>query len=751
MSVSFPVPIIPAATLGKPYAYHLEAAGGIAPYSFAIISGSLPPGLVMLNDGSISGTPSQVGVYSVTIEVTDSDTVPTQTTGTFRFTCLDVIDLSNLTVEHADFVEQLTNALSVKSAWSTGITSQTSQTIIELTAAIGTFLTAKLNRVKEDSFSTTAQSDSALMAIASTQGLRLPRKMPASATISISSDFDTSIPPFTQFSGGGFTWFNADQVVLRAGVPITTVIHEGIVKRVLVNGLGTNLQSWVATESGFVISDQHVQVQINGAVLYKTFEGLWNYPRITADGTQQLAFADRTLPDGRLLVQFGSQAYGAIPSVNDEVLITYAITRGEDLNATTTREAKVTVVGYNRVTAEFTSNPTGGATQRNPVAYKNFGVGTFGTFSSGVTKAQYTTVVNSYPGIIDTVTRAQREINPAALAWMNVVRISALTNTQWTQPQIRAYLDYCQSQTMYTTYFVWQDPIPVMRDVDVSVFCFNSVQSTAAVKANVQAAIEKLFSARSGLLLTNFYESDIIETAKNAAPNQVAYVVVNKPTQPMTVTNAPSPISTYTVVPGSGVLAPGAYAYGISANTPLPNVMFQGLFEANQFSNFPNASEAGQYWLVSRDGNLRDPVTGSLTPVQIGQQLLATGPGNLAANFNVISDPQGVVEIGSPANFTYPQVASPNSAIVLDWSSTPVDNVIQYFVWGRNSGAVGVLAAIDRDTMTFRDDGSYTPVLMPTTAYNESPIRYNSLRNLKVSVGFAERQSSASLPVRDTL
>lgn len=751
MSVSFPVPIIPAATLGKPYGYQLEAAGGIAPYSFAIISGALPDGLQMLNDGSISGTPEKIGVYQVNIEVTDSDMPPSQSVGTFRFTSLDVIDLSDLTVEQSDFVQQLSDALSVKSAWSTGITSQTSQTLIELISAVGTLMTSKLNRIKEDAFSTTAQSDSALMAIASTQGLRLPRRMPASTTISISSNVDTSIAPFTQFSGAGFTWFNPDQVVLRAGVPITTVIYEGQVKRALLTGLGTNLQSWVAPEGNFVISDQHVQVQINGAVLYKTFEGLWNYPRILADGTQQLAFADRTLPDGRLLVQFGSQAYGAIPAVNDQVLITYATTEGDALNAETTIEAKVTVVGYPDVTAEFTSNPSGGAAPRNPVAYKNFGVGNFGTFSSGVTKAQYTTVVNSYPGIIDTVTRAQREINPAALAWMNVIRISAITSSPWTQTQIREYLNYCQSQTMYTTYFVWQDPIPVYRDVDLSVYCFNSVKSTAAVKANVVAAIQKLFSERSGLLLTNFYESDLIETAKNAAPRQIAYVVVNKPTSPMIVTNAASPNAFYTTVPNAGVLAPGAYAYGISANTPIPNIMFQGLFEAETYSNYPNATEAGQYWIISKDGNLRDPVTNALTAVTVGQQLLATGPGNLSTNFSVVTDPQGVIEVGSPANFTYPQVVAPNSCVVLDWSSSPVDNVIQYFVWGRRAGNIGVLSRIDASTTTFTDDGSYDPVVIPVTAYNESPIRYNKLNELNVTVEFAERQSSASLPVRDTL
>src|SRR5581483_8704099 len=52
------------------------AAGGAAPYTWSISSGSLPPGL-MLNSltGLISGQPTVAGTYPFTIRVVDS-TVP---------------------------------------------------------------------------------------------------------------------------------------------------------------------------------------------------------------------------------------------------------------------------------------------------------------------------------------------------------------------------------------------------------------------------------------------------------------------------------------------------------------------------------------------------------------------------------------------------------------------------------------------------------------------------------------------------
>lgn len=751
MTIELATPFPPAAALGSPYNFQFEASGGVPPYSYALISGSLPPGLTMLNDGSIKGTPSQIGVFQAMLEVSDSDAVVQQLVVSTKFTCLDIVTLADQTVDQEQFVAQLNDTLSVKNAWTTGITSQTSQTMIELVSAVGTFATSRILRVKEDAFAETAQSDSAILANTTAQGLRLGRKLPAGASVSMTAPVDTSIPPYTQFQGGGFTWFNSDQIVLRANVPITVILYEGQVKRVQVQGRGTNLQAWVSVEDQFVVSDQHVQVSINGTVLYKTFGGLWNYPQVTGSGTQQQAFSDRTDSEGRLLVMFGSQGYGAIPGVNDQVSIVYAITQGDAVNAAPLVGTEVTAVGYNGVLGEFASNPSGGASQRNPVAYKNFGAGTFGTFSSGVTKAQYRSIVNNYPGIVDTVTQAQREVNPTALAWMNTIRISGLTSSPWNAQQIQAYLAYCQSQTMYTPYFVWQDPSAILVDVDVAVYCFNSVPSTAAVKASVTAAIQKLFAPRSGLLLTNFYETDLTDTIKNAAPGQISYIVVNKPTQPMIVTSPQSPTPVFSIVHSGGYLAPGQYSYAISVNTPTPNINFKGLIEPSAYTNFPSAEAAGEYWIIRQDGNLRDPISGNLTPVQVGQQLLAISPGALESNFSVVSNPVGVIDVGSPTNFVFPQVTSSNSQVVLDWSSTPVANAIQYFVWGRVGGSIGILDLTTHDITSFVDDGQFIPTPMPISAYAQADVRYNKLRTLNVTVEFADRQVSATLPVRDTL
>ncbi len=59
------------------YSVALEAKGGTEPYAWSVINGSLPPGLTLNSAGVLDGTPSEVGVYSFTAQVSD-DSDPAQ-------------------------------------------------------------------------------------------------------------------------------------------------------------------------------------------------------------------------------------------------------------------------------------------------------------------------------------------------------------------------------------------------------------------------------------------------------------------------------------------------------------------------------------------------------------------------------------------------------------------------------------------------------------------------------------------------
>jgi hypothetical protein len=79
---------LPAAVVNTAYSSTLTAAGGVAPYTFSLASGSaLPAGLTLSAEGVISGTPTKAGTTAFSVEVMDSSTpTPLSHTGSLSIT-----------------------------------------------------------------------------------------------------------------------------------------------------------------------------------------------------------------------------------------------------------------------------------------------------------------------------------------------------------------------------------------------------------------------------------------------------------------------------------------------------------------------------------------------------------------------------------------------------------------------------------------------------------------------------------------
>jgi hypothetical protein len=72
-ALSVPGGTLDSATITQSYTGQLTAAGGIQPYTWSLASGSLPTGLTLQNDGTLTGTPSETGSFTFTAQATDSD------------------------------------------------------------------------------------------------------------------------------------------------------------------------------------------------------------------------------------------------------------------------------------------------------------------------------------------------------------------------------------------------------------------------------------------------------------------------------------------------------------------------------------------------------------------------------------------------------------------------------------------------------------------------------------------------------
>jgi hypothetical protein len=77
---------LPDATVGSAYSQDLSASSGTSPYSWSVTSGSLPAGLSLASDGTISGTPTTAGTSTFTVQLTDSSSPASTVTAQLSLT-----------------------------------------------------------------------------------------------------------------------------------------------------------------------------------------------------------------------------------------------------------------------------------------------------------------------------------------------------------------------------------------------------------------------------------------------------------------------------------------------------------------------------------------------------------------------------------------------------------------------------------------------------------------------------------------
>lgn len=70
-TIAFSPSLLPDATADSAYSQVFSGSGGSAPYSFAIVAGSLPAGMALSSGGALTGTPTVAATANFTVGVTD--------------------------------------------------------------------------------------------------------------------------------------------------------------------------------------------------------------------------------------------------------------------------------------------------------------------------------------------------------------------------------------------------------------------------------------------------------------------------------------------------------------------------------------------------------------------------------------------------------------------------------------------------------------------------------------------------------
>jgi hypothetical protein len=90
LSITTPAGPLPVGATAAGYSALIQATGGVQAYTWSLIQGQLPPGLMLTaNQGGnavISGVPTVAGTYAFTVKVTDSEIPPATQTQTAQYT-----------------------------------------------------------------------------------------------------------------------------------------------------------------------------------------------------------------------------------------------------------------------------------------------------------------------------------------------------------------------------------------------------------------------------------------------------------------------------------------------------------------------------------------------------------------------------------------------------------------------------------------------------------------------------------------
>lgn len=72
LSIILPTTGLPQGVWGDAYEFQLGVLGGLGPFTWQILTGTLPQGITLTPDGRLVGTPLQSGGFTFTVQITDS-------------------------------------------------------------------------------------------------------------------------------------------------------------------------------------------------------------------------------------------------------------------------------------------------------------------------------------------------------------------------------------------------------------------------------------------------------------------------------------------------------------------------------------------------------------------------------------------------------------------------------------------------------------------------------------------------------
>ncbi len=447
--------------------------------------------------------------------------------------------LSETKPDFESIVLQLQLYVTTKGTWIDQQTSGTGQTILEAVSAVGAFNQFGIEMSFREAFIRTAQRDSSIYAGADFLGVHITRKTSAKVQVRLTRSKNVNlpivIPRLSAFTIDGTSFFNRDPITFSAGSSTSdgangedfVYLYQGEIRSRSFSGRSSAFQEVTIGEQGFIVSDDDVYVYLvnttkNERTLWsKTDDGLW------IASTGELVYFDRTTGDGDVILTFGDGNHGAMPGIGYTIEVQYAVCDGSSANNGGSG-LSISLASDSDIKGTTISAIVGGADEKPASFYRNLASSIYRARRRCVTESDYVALSADYPGVAAAVEKAQRDIAPGDLRWMNIVRVCLLPydSDKFTDIEWDDFLSWMETRKHAAVQIQKYDPIVRTADVKLHLAMTQNAVPGVVYQAAYDAVVA-LFEKSIDSLGKRIAFSDIVEAAR---VDDVDYVQVLSPT-----------------------------------------------------------------------------------------------------------------------------------------------------------------------------------------------------------------------------
>jgi hypothetical protein len=413
--------------------------------------------------------------------------------------------LNYVNYEIPAIISQIDNILLQSALWQDILPSSTGQILVSFIASLTNMLLYYIERTAEEMYINTAQRASSVNNLVAVLDYTPSRNISATGTftLALSSPHSTNVyfPAQTaiQTTSGYFYNVTQSSVLIAGQTSLTVNVVEGqwFSNTYASNGLAN--QNYVINNTQ--VENTNYSVVVNGV--------LWT-PITTWINSTTTSQVYKVLSNinGTLTIQFGNGVFGAIPSINQSIVISYLQSDGAVGNIYGTSvganlysivyDATGTVVSG--ITISSNSQILGGANAESASQISYLAPQVFQTGQRAITPADFSAILNNYPGVGSANVWGENQLNPPNYNAFNTIFISTIIGTYesysgWQIPTTvfnTGLGNFLYTQSIPCVKYSFTAPEIVQVMPYVSLYCLNGY-SLSAIQANVNTAFQNSY------------------------------------------------------------------------------------------------------------------------------------------------------------------------------------------------------------------------------------------------------------------